>query len=1030
MKKIQPFHEIACYSLKKIFHKIRVMAILMTLGLIQLNALGASQTQQLKISGTVTDVTTGQAMAGVNIMIKGTTVGAISDGNGKYSLTAAEPNAILLFSFIGYVIQEVPVAGKNVIDIALMSDVTGLEEVVVIGYGTQKKVSLTGAVGNLDAKGISSRSSTTLQQAVQGKISGLTILDWGGSPGHSNSVMRIRGITTLSNNNPLVIVDGIEQALDYINPSDIESISVLKDASSTAIYGSRAANGVILITTKRAKEGKLSVSFDGYYGFQKYNNLPKHMGLEAYMINQNVSMVAVGKVPKYSDEYIQEYVNATDRLQYPLPNVWFDEVLQMGPQINNNLLLEGGKDEFRVRLNYRNNYNEGIIPNSNSKINEFRINTDSKISEKINIRTDVNYRRKIDFSPVNEGNVFTYLVQRSQWAVPQYPDGTYGLSAEGNNPLVYAKLAGNRREAEDYLCGNATGDWEIMKGLKFTAQFGTRITLGADKSYANNYQIRDYNNPDIIKKNEPISRLTENRFDQREYTINNLLNYSNTFGSHAVNILAGYSQVKSTTRTLMAYRQGFYNNEIQVIGQGSNDPTKNNGGTEYSWALRSYFSRVNYSYKDKYLLEVNGRYDGSSRFMGKNQYSFFPSLAAGWRISKEKFWEGLSPYINELKLRGSWGKTGNQAVALYAFFPTLSLLTYSFEGNAAQGYLQTQMINENLTWETTTQTDIGMDAQFLSNRISLSVDYYNKRTDGILLVLPVPTTLGLNATAQNAGRVDNKGWEFVVESRNTFGQFGFNANLNLSINDNKVVSLAESGPYISGTMQGETMTIIKEGLPITSLWGPRTDGLFQTVEEVQSYPNFRANTKPGDIKYIDKNDDGIIDENDAVYQGPTFPKYIFGSTFDLSFKNFSLNLFFQGTAGVKTRIGGTITDGGIWEGFTHEIFTNNQWTPATPDPNARFPLPRKSDNRNTRMSDWWVWDASYLRLKNARLSYQIPSSLTEKISIKQMFIYVSGTNLLTFSKLNEWNIDPESTVSRIESYGQTSMYIFGVNINF
>ena len=923
-----------------------------------------AEIQQKRITGIVTD-SKGLPLPGVNVVVGGVNQGTMTDTEGKYSVDVPQNSKTLVFSFIGMVTQEVVIGTQVRIDVTLIESAVGLDEIVVVGYGTQRKVSLTGAVGNLDAKGITSTASTVLQQAVQGKIAGLTILDWGGSPGHSNSVMRIRGITTLSDNNPLVIIDGIEQAFTYINPSDIETISVLKDASSTAIYGSRAANGVILITTKRAKEGKLSVSFDGYYGFQKYNNLPKHMGLEAYMINQNVANVAVGNQPKYSDEYIQEYVNATDRIKYPLPNIWFDEVLQLGPQINNNLLIEGGKNEFKVRLNYRNNYNGGIIPNSNSKINEFRINTDFKISEKISIRTDVNYRNKIDSSPVNEGNVFTYLVQRSQWTVPQYPDGTYGLSAEGNNPLVYANLAGYNKEVEDYLYGNATGNWEIVKGLKFTAQFGTRATSMAGKAYANSYKISDYYNPAIIKKNEPISKLTDTRFEQREYTINTLLNYSNTFGSHAVNILAGYSQVQNKTQTLMAYRQGFYNNDIQVINQGANDPTKNNGGTEYSWALRSYFGRINYAYKDKYLLEVNGRYDGSSRFVGQNQYSYFPSLAAGWRISKEKFWEGLSHIINEFKLRGSWGQSGNQAVALYAFYPSLTLVTYSFGGTAAQGYVQTQMINEDLTWETTTQTDIGMDVQFLSNRISLSVDYYNKITDGILLVLPVPITLGLNPTAQNAGRVDNKGWEFVVESRNTFGQFGFNANLNLSINDNKVVYLAESGPYITGTMRDETMTIIKEGLPITSLWGPRTNGLFQTVEEVQNYPNFRANTKPGDIRYVDNNDDGIIDENDAVYLGPTFPKYILGSTFELSFKNLSLNLFFQGAAGVKTRIGGTITDGGIWEGFTHEIFTNNQWTPETPDPNARFPLPRKSDNRNTRMSDWWVLDASYLRLKDA-----------------------------------------------------------------
>ena len=989
---------------------------------------GYDSQQQITIQGNVTDEN-GNTLPGVSVIVKGTTIGTLTDQDGKYSISLQPKSEILVFSFIGMQTQEVIIGTQTSINVTMNAAIIGLEEVVVVGYGTQKKVSVTSAVSIVEGDQLTRRSVSSLQQAIQGKLAGFTILDYGGRPGGANTVMRIRGVTTLSNNDPLVIVDGIEQQLDYLNPEDIESISILKDASSTSIYGSRAANGVLLITTKRAKSGKLSVSYDGYYALQKYNLLPEHMGLEDFMRNQNYAYTNLDLPPLYTEDEIQEYVNATDRLKYPLPNTWFDAVFSTAPQIKNSLTIEGGQEDFKVRMTYRNLYQDGVIPNSNSKLNEFRINTDSKLTSKINVMAGVNYRNMKNLSPLSEYDVLDYMVHNSQWTVPKYPDGTYGLSTQGMNPLLFAEKAGTDNEVNDYLVGDIKANWEILKGLIFTTQLGVRVSLNARKSFKNKYEVRDYYNPTLVLKNVALNSLTESRSDNREFTINNLLNYSLTVDDHALNILVGYSQIKNKNRTLSAYRQGFYNNAIQSIEQGTNDATKTNSGSEYEWALRSIFSRFNYSYKGKYLFEANGRYDGSSRFMGDNQYSFFPSFSLGWRISEEKFWDRLSIYMNELKLRGSWGKTGNQAVSLYTFYPSLVLTSYSLNNSTVQGYSQEKMINEDLTWETTTQYDVGMDVQFLKNRISLSVDYYYKITDGILLTLPVPQTLGLNPTAQNAGRMDNKGWEFLVASRNNFGPLGFNVNLNLSINNNKVVDLAGTGPYISGSMAGELMQIIGEGYSYNSLWGPMTDGLFQTVEEVQSYPNFRAGTRPGDVKFVDNNEDGQINEMDAVYLGTTFPKYTFGSIFDLTYKNFSLNLSFQGVAGVKTRIGGTITDGGIWEGFCHEIFTNNQWTPE--NPNARFPIPRKRDNRNTRMSDYWVLDASYLRLKSAQLLYQIPSSLTKRISIERMSVYVSGTNLLTFSALNEWNLDAESRAARPEdSYGAVSLYTFGVNIDF
>jgi TonB-linked SusC/RagA family outer membrane protein len=978
------------------------------------------------ISGKVLSAN-GEPIIGANVFIKGAKAGVSTDEKGSFSIQVPETKGILVFSSIGYTTREIPFAGPGLINVTLEEEYNSLQQIVVVGYGTQKKVSLTGSVATVKGEDLRKRTVSNIQQALQGQVAGLTVLDQGSGPGKTNMALRVRGITTLGANEPLVIVDGIEQRLADINPEDIESISVLKDASSTAIYGSRAANGVVLVTTKRAKSGKVSVTYDGYYASQQSNNNPVHMGLEDYMRLQNVAWTNSSGAPIYTEAYIKEYVNATDRLKYPLPNTWYQTVLHKAPQLSHSLSINGGGESLKARLSLRYQDQDGIIPTSDAKISEVRLNTDYKVSSKINIATDVNYRYNNILSPIDENAVFNHMLQTSEWTVPKYPDGTYGISSDGKNPLLDAELAGTSRTAEDYLTGNIKGDWEILKGLKLTTQLGARLIGTNGKNFRNRYEVRDYYDPTIVTLSQPQNRLNEIRNNVQEYTINNLLNYSTSIGDHQLNMLAGYSQIENKGTSLNAFRQGFYSNDIQSISLGANDATKDNSGSEYQWGLRSYFGRFNYSYKNKYLFEANGRYDGSSRFINANRYSFFPSFSAGWRISEEKFWSALHNSVNELKVRGSWGKTGNQAVGLYSYLKTLSLTTYSFNGVVAPGYTQTRMANQDLTWETTTQSNIGVDAQFLNNRLSLSVDYYNKKTDGILLNLPVPGTLGLLPAPQNAGRMDNKGWEFLLTSNNKFGELGFNANFNFNVNNNNVVDLAGTGPYITGG--NETRYLTGVGYPINSFWGYKTDGLFQTKEEILNYPTMRSGIEPGDVKFVDLNNDGKITADDMTYLGRSYPKYTFGTNLNFTYKNFGLNMLFQGVSGNKTRIGGAIIEMGIWGGFTHELITGNYWTPE--NPNARFPRPLKYDLRNIVMSDRDLENGAYLRMKNIQLSYRLPSSLIQKVGVERMSIYVSGTNLLTFSKLNEWNVDPETVPGgRTEAYPQTSLYTFGVSLQF
>jgi len=980
--------------------------------------------QQVRITGRVTDPKK-QTLPGVTVKVKENQMVTTTNRDGDFTIDA-QPNNTLIFSFIGYVTQEVVIGNRTTVDVVLEEQTTSLNDVVVVGYATQKKVSLTSAVSVIKADDIARRPVTNTIQAFQGLSPGFTILDKGGAPGRANVTARIRGITTLSGNNPLILVDNLEQAINNINPDDIESVSILKDAAATSIYGSRAATGVILITTKRAKNGPVTANFNSYVGIQQLANHPNSINTVDYLKQQNAAYVNAGRAPFYSDDLIAAYSSdaAKDRIKYPLANDWFNQVFSNALQHNENFSVSGGSDKFKGLVNIRNFQQNGIIKNVSANVQEVRINTDLIASSKFNFNFDGNYRKNYSTQPQDIDNVYFNTLHNSQLTVPRYPDGSYGLSAQGNNPLSSAEQSGYNKDYFDNISFNLRGNWNIVKGLSFNTQYGVTSTFDRQKIFTASYSFTDQNNPSRTKI-RTLNSLTENRADTYLETINSTLNYNLDINKHGIKILGGYSQIFNSASNLGAFRNTFYNNEIQAISAGASS-SKDNNGNDVTSGLRSYFASLNYNFSDKYLFEVNGRYDGSSKFTGDNLYSFFPSFSAGWRISQEKFWQPLSGVIQDIKLRGSWGKTGNQTVDNYTFYDAINTRNYNYGGAASTGYAALDYANTGIKWETTRQTDIGLDMSFLNSKLNVTVDYYDKLTSGILLNLPIAGVIGLNAPIQNAGVVSNKGWEFGLDYNNMDNAFKYSMNFNISNNKNEVLDLKGTGPYITGSsLDGLYATNV--GMPINVLWGFKTDGYYKDANDVAKSAKYDPNTFPGDLKYVDLDGDGKITAADRANLGDEFPHYTFGLVSNLQYKNFDFYISVQGAIQQKARISGAIIAAGANESFVIDL-ANDYWTPDNTD--ARYPRPQKNTEKNTQISDHWVVEMGYARIKALQLGYTFPKSVTDFLKIRKLRMYVSGTNLFTVSQANKWGLDPEFPTGRLSYYPQTKVYTFGVNVNF
>jgi len=995
--------------------------------------LSVSAFAQRNVTGTITEAATGDPLIGVTVQIQGTTMGVISGNDGTYSVAIPQGADTIVFSYIGFLTTAVPISNRTVIDFALVPAIADLEEVIVVGYGTQKKVSLTNAVSNITSDELSERTATNMNQALQGKLPGLTIIDYGGAPGDENLTMRIRGVTSLNSNQPLVLVDGVPGSMSRINPVDIESVSVLKDAASAAIYGSRAAAGVILVTTKNPGKGKLAVSYNGYFGMARTNNNPVHMGAVDYMNQQNAGWMNSYGFQYYTDQEIADWPqnHANDPENYPLPNTWHDAVFSPAPQHSHTLTLSGGTDNVNTRISARYMNEDGVMRQYGFAIAELRAKTNFKVNDRLSFSTNLDVRNTKREAPYNSWGTWSQAnyrtLQNSQWGVPLYDDGSYGLTVDSYSPLILLDEVGHDNTNNTNLTGIFRADYKIIKGLNLMAQFSTQNYFGYRDVFANNYYFQDKLHPSRATFNN-LNWMEDDRFQNQENMIDLQLTYNNTFGNHTISGILGYSQIHFTSTNVSGYRQDFYNNDLQSLSLGINDATRDGWGGNSEWGLRSYFGRVNYEFAGRYLLEANARYDGSSRFSEGNRFGFFPSFSAGWRISNESFWSSIKNTVNELKLRGSWGQVGSQTVGLYTYIETYNQSNYIFSNALATGYRQTDLASQDLSWETTTQFDIGLDAYLFDNRINFSADYYIKTTDDILLAVPIPSLIGLNPTDQNAGSVENKGFEFVLGGRHSFGDWNLGLNFNLNYNKNKVLDLAGTGPHISAYGNSDWRTITTEGESILSFYGYETDGLFQTQAEIDGYATWDGSVGPGDVKYVDQNNDGVLNTDDFVIFGKEMPDVTYAINLSVGWKGLTLDLFLQGVAGSEKLVTGATEEHGIWGGFTHEVYTD-YWTTENTD--AEYPRPTKYTMKNAQISDRWMVNGSYLRLKNIRLSYDIPQSVCSRMKISGINVYLSATNLFTFADLNKYNIDPELVGRGPESsYPQTSVTSIGLNINF
>lgn len=973
-----------------------------------------------RVTGVVKDEK-GEPIIGANVVEKGTTNGIITDITGNFDLTV-NSSSILQISYVGYLTQEISIGNKNMFDIKLIEDLQNIEEVVVVGYGTQKKANLTGSVSSVSIKDMTKRQVGQTSMALQGLIPGVAITQRSGQPGADGGTISIRGKTTLNNNDALILVDGVEMGINDIDPSLIESISVLKDAASSAIYGSRAANGVILITTKRAEADKFTVSYNGYVGWQSAIDLPNKVGAIDHMLMTNTAYTNIGKSPLYSDPYIEEYRQGmlTNPDRYPDTD-WYNECLTNNGLMQNHFVtLSGGSKRIRTNASFGYLNQQGIIENSNYKRYTFRMNTDMDISSTLSARIDA-HLNLIDQKEPSRSDAFHWMSRIPAIQAGVLSTGQWGEGWNGDNPIAFTNDGGLKKQRKPTAVVHLELKYKPVEWLTLQGNYAANYWENHISSFTKVVQTYKYDGSPYYRAPQKSSLN-----DETQRNLRNLLTASGTFekrfNDHGIKAMIGYQQEDHRYDMHKGYRENYAFPDYPVLDAGGEENQKAYGNSS-DWALRSYFGRINYDFQGKYLFEANIRYDGSSRFAEKHKWGAFPSFSAGWRISEEHFWEPLKNIVDNLKIRGSWGQLGNQNIGdNYPFASNVDLDTkYVFDKTIASGAAITNMANRTITWETTTSTNIGLDAT-LFGKLNITADYFYKVTDDILMKLDVPLIIGMNAPQQNAGKMENRGWEVSLSYADNVGDFNYRASFNLSDVRNKILDM--KGVNETG------LTVNREGYEMYSLYGLEAVGYIQP-EDYDANGKYLGATQygnfgPGDIKYKDQNDDGVINTSDRVIIGGTIPRYTFGLSLYGEYKNIDLSMLFQGVG----KADGYINGQGIQtfvEGGTVQEQHKDYWTEENRD--AKFPRLAFNETNNMQNSSFWMKNAAYIRLKNIQLGYTLPKNILRKTPISFLRFYVSGDNLLTIDSF--WNgFDVEAPVGNGGYYPQLKTISFGVDLKF
>ncbi|MDD2961036.1 MAG: TonB-dependent receptor [Muribaculaceae bacterium] len=1025
--------------------------------LLLLVAIPAMGFAQKTITGTVSDES-GEPLMGVTVLVKGTKQGVSTDLDGKYNIQASA-DAVLTFTYIGMTPSEVKVAGKTAIDVVLKQDLQNLEEVVVVGYGTQKKVNVTGSIVAVDAKKLEQLPTDNVSNMLAGRLPGLVAVQSSGMPGEGSSLL-VRGSSTTSSNGnaPLFIVDGVQRdMIDTLSPDEIANITVLKDAASAAIYGVQGGSGVILITTKRGqKTDKPQITFKASLNLNQNTNFPDFLNATDYMKWHNKARELDGLAPLYTEDIAKQVYAGTNG--YGQTN-WFDEIFQgKGTTQNYNITINGGNNTVKYFLSGGYTDTQGIVKNVNYTKYFLRSNIDTKITDWMKLSVDLaGYKTETDrpSTEVSEGNSgsSTSVFWQATLAKPIYPvyyDGVYSVptTMKGNyNPVASLTESGYNKQSNVIFNSSIRLDIDIpgVKGLAAHMLMGYDYNSTKGKVWKLPYELGKYDTATgsvTMVKNSVQQRsvLSENFNSTTKIAVQPSIDYENTFGNHYVRGQVVYDQLQTNYNTFGAGKMNYDLTDIPELNLGSDDQVVAGSvkGTSTKFARQSFVVRANYSYADKYLLNVLMRADASVKFKEQNRWGYFPGVSVGWRLSEESFMAPTRDVLSNLKLRASWGITGNDRISEWLYLRSMGVSknAYVWGGDVLDAIVTGSVPAYDISWEKTRTTNVGFDAAFLNGALTVEFDYYYKYTWDILqsLSASIPPSLGGNAPSiVNKGKVDNRGFEVTLGYRKDLSKdLSFGVSGNVAYNHNRILQYNDASNIPDYQK--------KTGNCVGSILGLVSDGLYQDEADLANSPKYKSDAKVGDIKYRDLNGDGKIDlVNDVkIISDGSSPKWNYGINLDARYKWFDIAAFFQGAADFDIALQGYYQSGTqsttnftkpfAADGNTPYFLVENSWTPE--NPNAEFPrlTTRLSINQNAISSDFWLRSGNYIRLKNLQIGATLPKSLFGKSGIQNIRLYVSGTNLFTISKLNKYGLDPEAPSVNNGYYPQQRVYTFGINV--